>query len=50
MKRPTKKPENYAQFWDDYQNNGFTTVVKKYADYEPQNYWKAKIKNFFKGN
>ena len=48
MKRPTKKPETYEQFWKDYKEQGFKNVVKKYADYEPQNYWVSKMKCFFK--
>ena len=27
---------------------GFKGIVKKYADYEPQKYWKNKLKSFFK--
>lgn len=48
MKRPTKKPETYENFWKDYQEKGFEMVVKKYADYQPENYWKKRISSLFK--
>lgn len=34
MKRPTKRPDNYEEFWEDYQQFGFDFVIKKYCDYE----------------
>lgn len=34
MKRPTKRPDNYDEFWSDYLSSGFDFVMKKYCDYE----------------
>lgn len=34
MKRPTKRPDNYDEFWQDYQENGFDFIMKKYCDYD----------------
>lgn len=31
LKSPTKMPENYSCFWDEYCKNGFDFVAKKYA-------------------
>lgn len=34
MKRPTKKPDNYDEFWQDYEENGFAFIMKKYCNYD----------------
>lgn len=34
MKTPVPKPENYDEFWNDYDDKGFEFVLKKYCDYE----------------
>lgn len=31
LKKPSKKPENYNQFWSDYSVKGYKYVVKKYS-------------------
>lgn len=48
MKRPTTKPASYDAFWKEYHENGFEAVVKRYAKYEPQSYWKNRLKALFK--
>lgn len=48
MKRPTAKPATYDAFWKEYRGNGFEAVVKRYAKYEPQSYWKNRLKVLFK--
>lgn len=48
MKRPTAKPATYDAFWKEYRENGFEAVVKRYAKYEPQSYWKNRLKVLFK--
>ena len=48
MKRPTAKPATYDAFWKEYRENGFEAVVKRYAKYEPQSYWKNRLKALFK--
>lgn len=34
MKRPNARPENYEEFWADYDADGFDFVARKYCDYE----------------
>lgn len=34
MKHPTRRPENYDEFWEDYLSRGFDYVMKKYCGYE----------------
>ena len=29
--KPTQKPENREEFWNDYTKNGFQYIVKKYV-------------------
>ena len=38
MKRPTKKPDNYEEFWKDYLENGFDFVMEKYCNYKVVTY------------
>ena len=41
---PTKKPPKREQFWQDYFNNGFEYIAKKYAGYNLKSIVKKKIK------
>ena len=41
---PTKEPLNREQFWQDYYQNGFKFVAKKYAGYNLNNIVKRKLK------
>lgn len=41
---PTRKPGNRDQFWQDYYQNGFKFVAKKYAGYNLNNIVKRKPK------
>lgn len=34
MKHPTKRPENYDEFWQDYESQGFDYIMKKYCNYD----------------
>ena len=33
LNRPTEKPQNYEEFWIEYNNHGFDYVIKKYEFY-----------------
>lgn len=33
LNNPTKKPERYDEFWNDYENNDFEYILKKYLNY-----------------
>lgn len=44
LKRPSPKSSLYEKFWDDYNNNGYVYVARKYANYN----LKGKIKMFIK--
>lgn len=50
MKRPTKKPEAYDSFWQDYRQRGFAYCAKKYAGYEMNVHlgWKNTLKRLLK--
>lgn len=34
MKHPTKRPDEYEEFWKDYQERGFAYIMKKYCSYD----------------
>lgn len=44
LKQPTQCPSSREQFWQDYHNNGFANIAKKYAG---DNY-KGRVKKFIK--
>lgn len=44
MKRPTARPDNYDEFWEDYLEQGFDYVMKKYCDYEIKDWKRIKTK------
>ena len=46
MKRPTLRPDNYDEFWSDYNRFGIELVLKKYAGYEVCPYWKKKYLSY----
>ncbi|MGI6007456.1 MAG: Coenzyme F420 hydrogenase/dehydrogenase, beta subunit C-terminal domain [Ruminococcus sp.] len=34
MKHPTRRPDNYDEFWEDYLTRGFDYIMKKYCGYD----------------
>ncbi|MGI6010622.1 MAG: Coenzyme F420 hydrogenase/dehydrogenase, beta subunit C-terminal domain [Ruminococcus sp.] len=48
MKRPTKRPENYDEFWEDYLEKGFDFVMQKYCGYEVVSYYRRKREKIIK--
>jgi coenzyme F420-reducing hydrogenase beta subunit len=46
--RPTKRPEKRDIFWQEYYNNGFEHIAKKYAGYNLKSIIKKNMKTFLK--
>lgn len=44
IRRPSKKPEQYQDFWDDYAREGFDSVAKKYIGYGLTGWLKKQVK------
>lgn len=42
------KPDNYEQFWNDYRNNGFLFVAKKYGSYSFSGRIRTRIVQFMR--
>lgn len=49
MKKPTARKPAYVNFADELDKKGIKYVVRKYAEYEPQNRYKNKFNNIVKG-
>ncbi len=45
LKRPTKKPDDYDEFWSYNENNSYSKVSKKYGRYDLLHLLKYKIKD-----
>ena len=48
LSRPTDKPLTRAQFWIDYEKNGFLYISKKYANYCVSTIIKNRLKGLFR--